>query len=202
MKPRSIRTKTRASTSRMKGKYIMKAFMWMLLKVQYFLTHHALKPGSSLGLPPKFVPLRKTQLSPMHLVQSNGVPLMMAVGATIRPAKRNWSFSTLQLWVSKTWYTYLAWLGSTRGSFGRYQTMAWRLFQRDCPPLSLRWEPFQVSPFCCPSIATVSNAIGMRCNLLFKSVCARISKKCRCVLSTYLVIAKALIEDEHTKIWC
>ena len=92
--PLSISTITRAIMSKMNGKYIIKEST--AVAVQYFLIHQAFGLGSGavwfslIGkcfLSKSSSSVMNWQVSFLQIVQSSGVPLIMAVGATTIPAK-------------------------------------------------------------------------------------------------------------------
>ena len=92
--PLSISTITRAIMSKMNGKYMIKEST--AVAVQYFLIHQAFGLGSGavwfslIGkcfLSKSSSSFMNWQVSFLHIVQSSGVPLMIAVGATTIPAK-------------------------------------------------------------------------------------------------------------------
>ena len=92
--PLSISTITRAIMSKMNGKYIIKEST--AVAVQYFLIHQALGLGSGavwFSLIGKCFWSKSSssfmnwQVSFLQIVQSSGVPLIIAVGATTIPAK-------------------------------------------------------------------------------------------------------------------
>ena len=81
--------------SKTKGKYKMK-LSTVPFKVQNFLTHQALNLGSAKSLV-KFL----GQIDSWHKVQSNGVPLIMAVGKTINPTKNMKKMDHHGVWKSQ-----------------------------------------------------------------------------------------------------
>ena len=162
--------------SKMNGKYIIKEST--AVAVQYFLIHQALGLGSGavlfslIGkcfLSKSSSSFMNWQVSFLQIVQSSGVPLIIAVGATTIPAKIqeviNY-FKVLplqvdynQLYQIMKWKiipTYPASQAHRQENLPNYPTMVERPFQRHCvleffQQERFRWKPFLMtsSPIIC-----------------------------------------------------
>ena len=158
----------------MNGKYIIKESTEVA--VQYFLIHHAFCSGFSgvwLRLPfsKSSSSLMKVQVLFLQTVQSSGVPLMMAVGATTIPAaKKRWIYNTIIfVFLDKfRWYThkdrkicwghfsYLALLIHKRENLQNYPTMAGMPFLQHYVRVFCRQEHFQLRPWFCFDLRILS----------------------------------------------